>query len=193
VDPSQHLGAPFKYLSIVWRMAPRSRPGGDDHDARAVDPDLRSAAGEVLRDESAFLEAEPRQELAAFRGFEDFVRNDFLPWAAVEADRLSAAVPRSATATEAIAREVEASYADRFRPTVRALAPELAGRGCLNRGDAARLREAETASEILALGPVLRAALQKFKALVRRGADDDAGDPRTRSDDGLLQLPYEGH
>ena len=137
------------------------------------------------------MEREPSAETAVLHEVEHFVVDDFSPWARTEAERLSRATGRPER--EAIEREMEVSYVARFRPTVTALGPELAGRGCLTGHEAALARDAQTAQEIVALVAVLLDAVRKLQALTEREAEQGTGDPRVRSDDSLLQPPYEEH
>jgi hypothetical protein len=170
-----------------WRRHERHGEAGG---TAPVDQALRSAADAVLRDEAASLDAERPLELAVLQQFEDVVRNDFVPWAALEADRLAGSV---GAARDGVERDVRASYAERFRPTVTALAPELMGRGCLTGREVAQVREAESAPEIVALGTILGEAVRELEERAARSARDDRGDPRARSDDALLRPPYEDH
>jgi hypothetical protein len=175
-------------------MAPRRRhdgPSGSRDEAPSVDRALRAAADGVLRDEEEALEREPSAELAVLNGVEHFVVDDFSAWVRTEAERLSRAT--GGPEHGAVEREMEVSYGARFRPTVTALGPELAGRGCLTGHEAAQVRDAQTAREIVALAAVLLGAVRKLQALAEREAEQGTGDPRIRSDDPLLQRPYEEH
>jgi len=106
-----------------------SRSGRSERDSRErrdptpVDPLLRAAAGEIMRDEDEALNAPE-----VLHGFRDFVLNEFLPWTADEEARLAALASLSEDAESAVERAVEASYAERFRETVTALVTELRNR-----------------------------------------------------------------
>ncbi len=63
----------------------------------------------------------------------------------------------------AVEREAEASYAERFRETVTALVTELVGSGCLGLQEAAKVRRAASAREIIAVGAIMVEALAKFE------------------------------
>ena len=174
-------------------MAPRWRRDRHIEADPGVDEALRAAAGEVLRDEEEALEAEPAQEVAVLRDLTDFVLRDFIPWTSTEADRLSGVRSGADARREEIERDVEAVYQQRFRSTVSALARELAGRGCLSHPEVVQVREAQTVPQILSLGGVMLGALRRFGAVVADHSTRDAADPRIRSDDGLIALPYEVH
>jgi len=174
-------------------MAPRWRRDRHIEADPGVDEALRAAAGEVLRDEEEALEAEPAQEVAVLRDLTDFVLRDFIPWTSTEADRLSGVRSGADARREEIERDVEAVYQQRFRSTVSALARELAGLGCLSHPEVVQVREAQTVPQILSLGGVMLGALRRFGAVVADHSTRDAADPRIRSDDGLIALPYEDH
>jgi hypothetical protein len=173
-------------------MAPRWRHDQSSDVEQGVDATLRAAAAELLRDEQEALEAEPREEEAVLRELTDFVLNDFVPWTATQASRLSGRGPGGAD-SEATEREIKASYAGRFRPTVTALARELAARDCLSHHEVAQARDPQTAWEIVSLGPVMLEALAKFRDVIERDSQQDASDPRIRSDVPLIAPPYEDH
>jgi hypothetical protein len=174
-------------------MAPRWRRQREIEADGGVDEALRAAAAEVLRDEEQALEAEPAEEVAVLGDLADFVLDDFIPWTVTEADRLSGLRPPVDAEREAIEQDVVATYQERFRSTVTALARELAGRACLSHPEVARIRDAQTASEVVSLGPVMLGALRKFGDVVKHDSRRDTGDPRVRSEDQLIALPYEDH
>ena len=151
-----------------------------------VDAELTADSGEVLRDEREFLEAESPLESQVLAEFRDFVLTEFAPWASAARERLRA------TPDAAIAREVEASYTERFKATVTALGPELRGRGCLSPAESGQILEARTAWEVVALGPLLVKALQQLGDLTTRDARHAAPE-REFGDGGLLPPPYEEH
>ena len=151
-----------------------------------VDAELTADIGEVLRDEREFFEAESPLESQVLAEFKDFVLVEFAPWTSAARERLSA------TPDAAIAREVEASYMERFKATVTSLGPELRGRGCLSPAESGQILEARTAWEVVALGPLLVKALQQLGNLTTRDARHAAAD-REFVGEGLLPPPYEEH
>jgi len=150
-------------MSRLGRSEGDSREGRDPTPA---DPLLRAASGEILRDEDEALNvAQPPIEQEALQGLKDFVVNDFVPWTADEEARLSASADLSKDAGGAVERAVEASYAERFRETVTALVTELVGSGCLGLREAAKVRRAASAREIIAVGAIMVEALAKLEDL----------------------------
>jgi hypothetical protein len=149
------------------RMSRLGRGEGDSREGRdptPVDPLLRAAAGEILRDEDAVLHpSQPPIEQEVLGEFRDFVLNDFLPWTADEESRLSASAKLSEDARGAVERAAEASYAEQFRETVIALVRELVGIGCLSHQEAATVRRASTAREIIGVGAIMVVGLEKLE------------------------------
>ncbi len=146
------------------RLGRGERDSREEREPTPVDPLLRTAAGEILRDEDEALNvSQPPIEQEVLRGFRDFVLNDFLPWTAEEQARLTASADLSKDASGVVERAVENSYAERYRETVIALVTELVGSGCLGLQEAAKVRRAETAPEIIAVGAIMVEALAKFE------------------------------
>lgn len=107
------------YPSRVRRLGRGERDSREERDPTPVDPLLRTAAGEILREEDEALNVpQPPIEQEVLRGFRDFVLNYFLPWTADEQARLSASADLSKDARGVVERAVENSYAERFRETV---------------------------------------------------------------------------
>ena len=190
---SAQPGADFPAWVSSERMAPRWHRDREIDADPGVDEALRGATDEVLRDEEEALEAEPAEEVAALRDLTDFVLDDFIPWIATEADRLSHLGPAVDAEREAIEREVQVVYEERVRSTLTALARELSARACLSHQELVRVRDAQSAAEILSLGALMLRGLRKFGDIVERDSLLDATDPRVRSDERLLSLPYEDH
>jgi len=165
---SAQPGADFPAWVSSERMAPRWHRDREIDADPGVDEALRGATDEVLRDEEEALEAEPAEEVAHLGP-------------AVDAER------------EAIEREVQVVYEERFRSTLTALARELSARACLSHQELVRVRDAQSAAEILSLGALMLRGLRKFGDIVERDSLLDATDPRVRSDERLLSLPYEDH
>jgi hypothetical protein len=146
------------------RLGRSERDSQEWRDSPPVDALLGAAAGEILRDEDEALNApQPPIEQGVLEAFRDFVLRDFLPWTADEEARLAASASLSEDAGSLVERAVEASYAERFRETVIALVTELVGSGCLGLQEAATVRRAASAREIIAVGAIMVVALERFE------------------------------